>query len=294
MKSSSPIEPSPRTIVSVNGVELCVQSFGDDADPTILLIHGAATSMGGWDDRFCARLAAGGRFVIRYDQRDTGESTSYPTGAPGYGMRDLIDDVFGLLDAFDVERAHVVGMSMGGGIAMGAALARPDRVASLTLIATTPGGEGLPAMSAEFLAHIRTPLPDASDRDAMLEHLIALLRIFSGGSGLFDEAYLRAGVKAEFDRTRNLASSQVNHFVMDVGDPMRHRLGEITAPTLVIHGDADPVFPLGHAHALERAIPGARLLVLKKAGHELPPAVWDIVVPAMVEHTSSRSGPRTI
>ncbi len=277
---------SGRTIVDVGAVRLCAETFGESVDPAILLIHGAATSMGGWDDRFCARLAAGGRFVVRYDHRDTGESASYPTGAPGYGMNDLVGDALGLLDAFGVARAHLVGTSMGGGIALGAALAQPARVASLTLIGTSPGGPGLPAMSAKFLAHVNGPGPDFSDRAAALDHFIALLRIFSADSGHFDEPALRDGVNREWARTTNVASSQINHFVMALGEPIRDRLGEIVAPTLVIHGERDPIFPLGHARALERGIPGARLLVMKVVGHELPPAVWDVVVPAIVAHTA--------
>jgi pimeloyl-ACP methyl ester carboxylesterase len=142
-------------IVRANGVDLCVETFGDPADPAILLIHGAATSMLGWEDEFCERLAAGSRYVMRYDHRDTGRSVSYETGAPPYTLRDLTADAVGLLDAFDLGSAHLVGRSMGGGIAMLAALDYPKRVGSLTLVGTSPGGPGLPPMSEEFLAHIR-------------------------------------------------------------------------------------------------------------------------------------------
>jgi pimeloyl-ACP methyl ester carboxylesterase len=289
LSSHGRAEPSARKRVKANGVALCVQSFGDPACPAILLIHGAATSMGGWDDRFCTRLASSGRFVIRYDARDTGESVSYPTGAPGYGMHDLIDDAIGILDVYGIVRAHLVGTSMGGGVAMGVALEHPARVASLTLIGTSPGGAGLPAMSREFLAHITGPGPDFSDRAAVLDHFVALLRIFSAGSAEFDaaEPALREALDSEFDRTTNLASSQVNHFVMEIGTPIRDRLGEIAAPTLVIHGENDPIFPLGHGRALSLEIPGATLLVLKNTGHAFPESTWDDVVPAIVKLSAS-------
>src|SRR5207253_620362 len=140
---------------------------------------------------FCTRLAEGGRFVIRYDHRDTGQSVSYEPGAPPYTLRDLVADAIGLLDAFGLARAHVVGRSMGGGIAMLAALDYPHRVASLTLIGTSPGGPGLPAMSKEFLAYISGPRPDWSQRAVVIDHIIGLLRIFSGGSGHFDQATMR-------------------------------------------------------------------------------------------------------
>jgi pimeloyl-ACP methyl ester carboxylesterase len=119
----------------------------------------------------------------------------------------------------------------------------------------------------------------------VIDHVIGLLRVFSGGSGHLDEATMRDLVGRGVDRTVNVASSQVNHFAMEVGEPVRDRLGEIGTPTLVVHGAQDPVFPLGHALALEKEIPDARLLTLEGTGHELPRAVWDAVVPAIVKHT---------
>jgi len=274
-------------IVRANGVDLCVETFGDPADPAILLIHGAAASLLAWEEEFCERLAAGSRFVIRYDHRDTGRSVSYEPGAPPYTFRDLVVDAVSLLDAFGLDSAHLVGRSMGGGLAMLAALDHPDRVASLTLVGTSPGGSDLPPMSEEFLAHVGgAGAPDWSDREAVIDHVIGMLRVFSGGSGHLDEAAMRDLVGRDVDRTVNVASSQINHFAMDVGEPVRDRLAEISAPTLVVHGAEDPVFPLGHALALEKEIPGARLLTLERTGHELPPAVWDVVVPAILRHTS--------
>jgi pimeloyl-ACP methyl ester carboxylesterase len=279
------------TLVQSNGVDICVQTFGDPADPAILLIHGAMTSMYGWEDEFCRRLAVGNRFVIRYDHRDTGRSVSYPPGEPPYSLRDLTADAIGVLDALCVDAAHLVGMSMGGGIAMLAALDWPDRVASLTLIGTSPGGPDLPPMSPDFLAHVSgAEQPDFSDSEALVDHMLKLLRHMSAGTGHFDEARMRDALRLDVARTVNVPSSQINHFAMDVGDPIRDRLGEIAAPTLVIHGDRDPVFPLGHAEALLREVPGARLLVLERTGHELPPPVWDRVVPAILGHTAEQTG----
>jgi pimeloyl-ACP methyl ester carboxylesterase len=283
-----PSSASGETIVQANGVDLCVQTFGDPADPAILLIHGAATSMHGWEDEFCERLAAGPRFVIRYDHRDTGRSVSYAPGAPPYSLRDLAADAVALLGVFSLERVHLAGRSMGGGIAIIAAVDVPDRVASLTLIGTSPGGPDLPPMSEEFLAHIGgADTPDWSDRTAVIDSIIDLLRLYSGGSGHFDEATMRDLVGRELDRTVNVASSQINHFAMDVGAPFRDQLGTIEVPTLVIHGDRDPIFPLGHALALVDEIPDAQLLVLERTGHELPRATWDVVIPAIVEHTAN-------
>jgi len=278
---------SNERVVRAHGVDLCVQTFGDPADPAILLIHGAATSMLGWEDEFCERLAAGSRFVIRYDHRDTGRSVGYEPGAPPYTLRDLTADAIGLLDVFGLKSAHLVGRSMGGGIAMLEALDYPDRVASLTLVGTSPGGSDLPPMSEVFLVHISgVGSPDWSDREAVIDHVIGLLRVFSGGSGRLDEATMRELVGRDVERTINVASSQMNHFAMDVGDPFRDRLDEIGAPTLVIHGTEDAVFPLGHALALQKEIASAHLLTLQDTGHELPPAAWDVVIHAILRHTS--------
>jgi pimeloyl-ACP methyl ester carboxylesterase len=142
-------------------------------------------------------------------------------------------------------------------------------------------------MSEEFLAYISEVRdPDWSDREAVIDHVIGLLRVYSGGSGYCDEAAMRELVGRDVDRTSNIVSSQTNHFAIDVAEPFRDRLGEIRAPTLVVHGTEDHVFPLGHALALEKEISGARLLTLQRTGHELPPALWDVVVPAILRHTS--------
>jgi pimeloyl-ACP methyl ester carboxylesterase len=280
---------APEQIVRANGVDLCVQTFGDRSDPAILLIHGAGASMLAWDTQLCERLADG-RFVIRYDHRDTGRSVSYPPGAPPYTLRDLTADAIGILDVLRLRKAHLVGVSMGGGIAMLGAIEAPQRVETLTLVATSPGGPGLPPLSKAFLDYVNhPPKTDWSDREAALDAVMDLLRIFAGGSKHFDETEMRRLVGHDLDRTTNVASSQINHFAMAPAPPLRSRLGEIRAPTLVVHGAADPVFPLGHGRALAQEIPGAELLVLEEPGHLLLRPSWDVFVPALLAHTAPRN-----
>lgn len=271
--------------VHANGVDLCLETVGDPEDPTILLIHGAATGMDGWDDEFCIRLVEGGRFVIRYDHRDTGESVSYEPGAPGYNANDLAEDVVGLLDELDIENAHLVGVSMGGGIAQEVTVRFPERVSSLTLMATTPGGDDLPPPSDAFLEGVSNTAPDWSDRDAVVDHIVDSLRLYAGDNE-FDTAAWRKRIDAGYDRVRNVASSQINHFVMGHGEAVRHRLGEISVPTLVIHGTDDPVFPIEHALALQREIPDTRLLELAGNAHLIQSDVWGEIVPAILENTA--------
>jgi pimeloyl-ACP methyl ester carboxylesterase len=139
---------SQPTVVHANGVALCAQTFGEAGDPPILLIGGAESSMDWWEDGFCERLAAGRRLVIRYDLRDTGQSITYEPGAPGYTGNDLVADALGVLDALEIDRAHVVGISMGGGIGQELALVHPSRVATLTLMSTSPVGSRDPGKPA--------------------------------------------------------------------------------------------------------------------------------------------------
>lgn len=276
--------------VDVNGVDLCVEGFGDPTDPALLLIQGVGSSMDWWEDELCERLAAEGRFVIRYDNRDTGESVSYDPGEPPYTLTDLSADAVGVLDVFGVHRAHVVGVSMGGMIAQLTALDHPERVASLTLVSTSPttpsaGDTDLPGVADRLMAFFDVPAPDWSDRAAAIDYIAGFTEALAGTAAPFDDAGVRALVGRVIDRTANLTSSMTNHdFVINGPERWRARLGEITVPTLVIHGTDDPLFPLGHGEALAAEIPGARLLPLEGVGHaELPRATWDVVIPAIVD-----------
>ena len=283
-------------IVQVNGVDLCIETFGDLEDPAILLVHGAGSSMLSWDEELCERLAAGRRLVIRYDLRDAGRSVTYEPGAPPYTLRDLVADAIGLLDSLAVQSAHLVGMSAGAAIAQLAALDHPGRVASVTLASSTPGipfqeTQDLPPVSDElkaFLAH-EPPQPDWSDRAAVIDYLVEAERPYAARSRPFDEAAARDLAGRVFDRSADIAASLRNPFLVDPGDPWRARLGQVVAPTLVVHGTEDPLFPYGHALALASEIPGAGLLALEQTGHEyFPRATWDLVVPAILRHTSDR------
>jgi pimeloyl-ACP methyl ester carboxylesterase len=279
-------------LVRVRGAELCLEDFGDPDDPAILLIMGAAASMLYWDADFCRLLARAGRYVIRYDHRDTGRSSNWPAGAPGYDLRDLVADAIGILDACELPAAHLAGMSMGASIVQLAALDHADRVATLTLFSSSPGGPGhdapdLPPMF-EGMTGSPPPEPDWTDRPAVVEHQLAGERAVTGTLP-FDEARWRRLAEHTFDRTADPAAS-TNHFLLDAGAPWRQRLGTITAPALVLHGTEDPFIPYGHGVALAAEIPGAELIAVQGAGHEPPPRErWDVIVPAMVAHTARQA-----
>lgn len=271
----------PEELLDVNGVRLCVQSFGEPADPAVLLIHGAAASMLWWETRLCERLAACGRFVIRYDSRDTGRSTSYPPGRPGYALTDLAGDALGILDALGVRRAHVVGRSMAGAVALVLGVDHPDRVASLTLVGTSTGDPGLPPMHPDVAARMCEP----AEPGRVVEHIVELIAAYAGGPHV-DRAAVRELATADVARTVDVESALTNHFLIDFDGPRGGGFADLRLPVLVVHGDRDPVFPLPHAEALRRTIPGARLLVLAGVGHELPERSWDEFVRAVVAHTS--------
>jgi len=286
-------------MLAIGDLELCVETFGSPQDPTILLIMGAAASMLHWDDAFCRDLADTGRHVVRYDHRDTGRSTAWPPGSAAYSLRDLVKDAVGVLDALQVARAHVVGMSMGAAIGQLMALDHPDRVASLTLLASTPGGPGhdaddLPGMTDELAAALLEG-PREGEAEAATEPGDPVSELVDGerpfaGTLPFDEPRWRSVAERSIARARSIASAE-NHYAIDPGPPWRHRLPSVLAPTLVLHGTADPMLPLAHGEALAREISGARLLTLAGAGHEPPPrALSALVIDAIATHTQGEHG----
>lgn len=279
-------------LIKVNGVELCVETFGDPADPPVLLV---GVTMLSWPDELCAALA--GRHVVRYDLRDAGQSTVADPDAPTYDLGDLVTDASELLAALRLGRTHVVGMGVGGFIAQLLALDHPGQVASLTLVSTRPVAPGpvdpdLPDHDPEMMKRLfGRPNPDWSDRDSVVDYMTESARLMSGSRG-FDEQDVRATAGAVFDRAGRTATAQrASHLgsmfaAIDCRPRWRERLGGITAPTLVVHGDEDPFFPHGNGVALAAAIPGAELLTLPGTGQGLPRVTWPVFVDALLRHTS--------
>jgi pimeloyl-ACP methyl ester carboxylesterase len=269
-------------MLPANGIHICVETFGERTDPPTLLIAGGSSSMDWWEDEFCRRLAAGGRYVIRYDHRDTGRSSSFPAGHPPYSVADLAADALGLLDALGVRRAHIVGLSLGGALAQRIAVEHPARVRTLTLMCTGPESEELDDGAAEEPAEPT----DWSDRKAAVDRMVAETLDLAGPL-TFDEGHLRRLAERVYDRTTDMAASAANHWRAERGTSIAGRLGEITAPTLILHGTEDKLFPMTAAEKLEREIPEATLVTLTGVGHEFPPrAVWDVVLTLILDHTA--------
>jgi pimeloyl-ACP methyl ester carboxylesterase len=274
--------------IRIDGVELATQAFGDPARPAVLLIMGAMASMLWWPQEFCERLAGHGRHVIRYDNRDTGLSTKYPPGAAPYSGDDMADDAVRVLDGHGIAAAHLVGMSMGGALAQRAALRHPSRVLSLTVISSSPVGidtSRLPGPSAAYREHAAAGAGvDWSDRAEAIESMVAESRVIAGTAHPFDEARVRRLVERDFDRAGGYASA-TNHFNLKDSGERRAGIDALKAPLLVIHGTADPMFPIEHGIALSKAVKGARLVRIEGGGHELNSADWDTIVGAVVGHT---------
>jgi pimeloyl-ACP methyl ester carboxylesterase len=233
-------------------------------------------------------LAEAGRFVIRYDHRDTGRSVTYEPGRPGYTGADMVTDAVGVLDGFGLRAAHMVGVSAGGAFAQLLALDFPERVRSLVLISSspaTPGDRQLPSPTKAFSEFVSTALVDWSDPESVTTYLVDYSRMLAGGRRPFDEGTRRELVQRDIERANNIAALQ-NHDAIPDSEPPYGSLSSITVPTLVIHGMADPMFPPSHGEALADEIPGARLLLLDQAGHGVDRADWDTIVTAIVDHTA--------
>ena len=277
--------------ISHNGVSLFSESFGTPDDPAILLIMGAMASAVWWVEDFCCQLAALGRYVIRYDHRDTGRSTSYEPGHIYYSVEDLADDAFCVLDGYGIQSAHLVGMSLGGFLAQLMALKHPQRVKSLTLIASEPLADSdstIPGIDPSILEyHAKAGELDWASRVAVIDYQIGAWRLMSGSAHPFDESAIRELAGADFDRTPNLMTT-FNHALLQGGEKWFNRLYEIAVPTLVIHGTEDPVLPYAHSLALQAEIPEAELLPLLGTGHELHHSDWSIILEAIGKQTVSQ------
>lgn len=280
---------SKEVMIRTDSVEICAESFGNKENPAILLIMGAAASMIWWDEEFCQRLAGKGRFVIRFDNRDTGRSIFYEPGNPGYNVEDMVDDAIRVLDYYNIKKADFAGMSLGGMIAQLAALRTPERVSSITLISSGVWDkrDDLPQIDKRILDYHSSVAAAVnwSDEQSVIKYMAEGWRLLNGSKHPFDEARAYRLAEKEMKRAGNLLS-MFNHSFLKGGEAFYGRAKEIKVPALIIHGTEDPVLPFQHAEALEKSIPGAKLLALEGVGHEIPYPEWDRIIEAIIAHTS--------
>jgi pimeloyl-ACP methyl ester carboxylesterase len=284
-------------------IEICFETFGDPADPALLLVMGLGTQMLGWHEDFCNDLAGRGLHVIRYDNRDIGRSTiltdaPVPTlgqilrrdsRAASYTLAEMAADGVGLLDHLGIERAHLVGVSMGGMIAQTIAARRPERVLSLTSIMSSTGNRwrGQPALKTyrQFLR------PVSTDRATYIAQTAALFDIIGSPGFEREDDALRELLGAMHDRGHDPGSVTRQLAAILASGNRTAELRRITAPTLVIHGTADKLVAPSGGRATARAIPGARLLMIQGMGHDLPRGAWPQLIGAIVENTGRAATP---
>jgi pimeloyl-ACP methyl ester carboxylesterase len=281
----------------VGELDIAYQTLGDPADPPLLLVMGLGMHLIHWDLELCRQLADRGFHVIRYDNRDAGRSTKIDAPVPNlvramaglpiespYLLRDMADDAFGLLDQLGIERAHVLGASMGGMIGQEMAIRRPDRVLSLASLMSTTGERrhGRPKLRLWSLFVHRAP----QRRDDYVEYFVRVFRMVGSPGYPGDEARLRELAAATYDRGHHPAATGRQLAAIMASGDRTGQLRRLAVPTVVIHGTDDPLVPFRGGVATARAIPDAEFIAIPGMGHDLPREVWPKVVDAVVMNTA--------
>ena len=266
-----------------NGIEIAYEEFGERGLPPVLLVMGLGTQMIGWHDDFCRALAAG-HHVVRFDNRDVGESTwlegevdlaavvAGDVSSAVYTLEDMADDSAGLLDALGLESAHVVGASLGGMIAQTIAIRHPQRVRSLTSIMSTTGEPGIAEPTQEATAALLSP--PARTREEAMERAVAVNSVIGSPGFPRDEDDLRGRAARAWDRGVNPAGFAHQLGAIYASGDRTPALASLAVPTLVVHGEDDPLVPLAAGLATAAAIPGAELWTVPGMAHDLPRALW--------------------
>jgi pimeloyl-ACP methyl ester carboxylesterase len=271
----------------VGGVTLAYETFGEEGRPPVLLVMGLGAQMIGWHSDFCEALAVG-RYVIRFDNRDVGEShwleeavdlgavMAGDTSSAPYTLEDMADDSVGLLDALGIHSAHVVGASMGGMIAQTIAIRHPQRVRSLTSIMSTTGQDGIAQPTEAAAAALMSP-PAASRDEAMVRALEVNSVIGSPGFSRNEEDIRERAAQA-WDRGLNADGVSRQLAAIRASGDRTQALRSLDVPTLVVHGEDDPLVPIDGGRGTAAAIPGAELWTVPGMGHDLPRSLWPSLI----------------
>ena len=289
--------------VHANGIEIEYDTFGEPQDRPLILIMGLSSQLVDWPESFCEKLAAKGHFVIRFDNRDVGLSSKLDDlGVPNifeifaaaqqgraiespYALSEMAADTIGLMDALNLERAHVCGLSMGGMIAQMMAIEYPRRLISLISMQSSTGDPELPGAEPPAMEAMVAPPP--IERDAYIQHMVDVYRAFAGGSDKYDEGLQKEISALSYDRsfylmgfTRQLAA------ILACGS-RKDALAAVEVPTLVIHGSHDALLPMVHGKDTAESIPGAKLVIIHGLGHGMAyPVLWDEIIETLAAHTA--------
>ena len=280
------------------GISLCYETFGDPADPAALLVMGLGTQMVAWHEDFCTELAGRGYYVVRFDNRDIGRST-HTTGRPPtiaqmltrskraarYDLGDMADDAAGLVRRLDIGPVHVIGASMGGMIAQTLAARHPRSVRSLTSIMSTTGSRraGQPALAIYPIFMRRAP----KEREAFIAHVTRMFERIGSPGFARDPEQIRELAAVSYDRDRDPFSTGRQLAAIIASGDRTAELREIEVPTLVVHGTADRLVTPSGGRATARAIPGARLMMIRGMGHDMPRQIWPQLIDAIAEHAAA-------
>jgi pimeloyl-ACP methyl ester carboxylesterase len=290
--------------VHANGIEIEYDTFGEPKDRPLILIMGLSCQLVAWPESFCGNLAAKGHFVVRFDNRDVGLSSKLDDlGVPDifeifaaaqegkalespYALSEMAADTIGLMDALNLEMAHVCGLSMGGMIAQMMAIEYPRRIISLISMQSSTGAPGLPEAEPQAMEAMVAPPP--IERDAYIQHMADVYRAFAGGSDKYDERLQNEISAASHDRSFYLMGFTRQLAAIVACGSRKDALAAIKVPTLVIHGSHDALLPLAHGKDTAEAVPGAKLVIIKGLGHGMVyPALWDEIIETIAAHTAS-------
>ena len=277
-----------------NGIEIEYETFGDSSKPAMLLVMGLGIQMLGWHEVFCNMLAERGYFVIRFDNRDVGLSSKIEDGptpdvmqllagdysSASYTLDDMADDAAGLLDELGIDKAHVVGVSMGGMIGQTLAIKHPERVLSLTSIMSTTGSPAVGQPRQDVMMALIAPAP--ADREGFVEHQVKTFKLIGSPDYPMQEDEFREIIARSYDRSYHPAGFLRQLTGILASGDRTERLAAVNVPTLVIHGEADPLITPDGGEATAKAIPSAKLVKIPGMGHDLPPVLWERFVDEIV------------
>jgi pimeloyl-ACP methyl ester carboxylesterase len=287
---------------NANGIQIEYETFGDPLSPALLLIIGLGSQLIHWQDEFCQQIADNGYHVIRYDNRDAGLSTkndelampeimekigalfSGQKVSTPYTIEDMANDAVSLLDTLNIDKAHICGMSMGGYIAQTFAIKNPSRTLSLTSIYSHCGNRKEFLPTQEVMAAMMTPTPE--EREAYIEHMLKFFKLISGTGLPFDEEFHRALAGRSYDRSFCPEGTGRQYLAIMVQKDRTAELSDLKIPSLIIHGDADPLVPMNGGKATAAAIPGSSLKIISGMGHAIPNlnAYWGDIKDAVINH----------
>jgi pimeloyl-ACP methyl ester carboxylesterase len=301
-ESSSQPKEAKMATANANGIQIEYDTFGKSSHPALLLIIGLSGQLIYWQDEFCQQIADKGFYVIRYDNRDSGLSTKFDglsseeimekimalfsgqkVSVP-YTIEDMSNDAVGLLDEMKIEKAHICGMSMGGYIAQTFAINNPLRTISLTSIYSHTGDRSKFLPSQEIMEAMMKPVP--RDRDGAIDYAVDFFKLIYGSGLPFDEEFHKRLAAQAFDRSFCPDGTGRQYLAIMVQENRTDELGKLKIPSLVIHGDEDPLVPFAGGKATSEAIPDAEFMVVKGMGHVLPNlnAYWGDIKDAIISH----------